>query len=408
MNNKLPIIVIGKNYSTSLGVIRALGIVGYKIDVVKLSNQRKNKKTPELFSKYVEHFEYVKATDEQKILKVLLSKMAEREQKKIIIPSDDFCASLLDKNYGELQKYFIIPIIKNKPGELTRCMDKYLQKAIAFKCGLNVADGCTIVIDSEGNYKVPGSLKYPCFAKPQKSIGSPKSYIRKCHDFDELCKLLSEISYHGQNEILIEEYLEIENEYVIPGVSCQGHTVIPAVIKKLIIGSGEHKGVTAKGVIISADKVSTLISQVIDFVSSFKLSGLFDIEIIECKGKYYFNELNLRNGAAGYAITAAGVNLPSILVDYMINGTLPEKNYTIFSEHTFISEKVELEAYLAGFITWNEYKAEIKSADIRFMKNQNDLKPFVAYSVLVVKSRIRKFVSVCLEALRWKKGKLLK
>ena len=46
------------------------------------------------------------------------------------------------------------------------------------------------------------------------------------------------------------------------------------------------------------------------FVKSLHFCGLFDIDFYERDGVFYFNELNLRFGASGYAVTHSGINLP--------------------------------------------------------------------------------------------------
>ena len=51
-------------------------------------------------------------------------------------------------------------------------------------------------------------------------------------------------------------------------------------------------------------------------MAATKLTGIFDIELFESHGDFYLNEVNLRYGAAGYAVTAMGINLPGIYADY--------------------------------------------------------------------------------------------
>lgn len=386
------IVVVGKNYCTSLGVIRAMGIAGYGVEVIRLVERMPKVLTPDLKSKYVVRYEYALSDNEESVLKVLLERIADVSYKKLIIPTDDFCASLLDRNMERLKGFFIVPNAKGIPGGLTRCMDKSVQKELAKRKGLHAAKGWTIEISVDGKFQIPDSLVYPCYTKPQVSVGSPKSYIKKCNDIVELQNVMKGIAKHGKNVILVEEYLEIDNEYVVPGVACAGTAVIPAVIRKTKIGSGEHKGVTAMGQVLDADGMPLIKHTLSQLFLDIDLTGLFDVELIESKGLLYFNELNLRNGAAGFAVTVSGVNLPAILANYALRGLEPAMGLKVVSGRTFVSEKVQLEDYQAGCISWKEYKEQIEKSDFRFIDWKEDQNPVKAFEIIIIKTRIKQMI----------------
>ena len=103
------------------------------------------------------------------------------------------------------------------------------------------------------------------------------------------------------------------------------------------------------------------------------------------------NEVNLRYGAAGYAVTAVGINLPSMYVDYLYGKTSSFTN-PIEDEKVFVSEKAELDDYEAGFCSWNEYRSEIKRADIHFMYGKGDTPSKRAFKLLELKTRLKKML----------------
>ena len=390
-------VVIGRNYCVCLGVIRALGLAGYKVSVLRLLHSYDGDKSPEIASKYVEKVAQVSLDDEEAIIPALIESFSDPENKALVFSAgDDLVASLIDKNHERLSKYFLISSVDETPGELLRCMDKGVQKQIARKCGFYAADGVTIEIDNNGCYSIPDTIPFPCYVKPQVSFGSPKSYIKKCETKEELSELLDDISKHGSNTILVEEYLPIEKEYVIPGASCGGKAIIPAFIEKKRIGSGAHKGVTGSGIIIDSADIPELKYKLCRLIEEVNLNGLFDVEVIFSGGKYYFNELNLRYGAAGYAITAAGVNLPAIFADYVLDGVIQEST-PICTGVTFVNEKVVFDDCRNGYIPWREYKNDIKSADIRFIYSKDDPKPYKIYRVMVIKARIRRLINKLLK-----------
>jgi predicted ATP-grasp superfamily ATP-dependent carboligase len=374
-----------------LGVIRGIGMAGYKVEVIKLIDGAPKLRTPELCSKYVKKFEYTSINNSEEFIALLESKASHITHKLLIIPTDDYSTSLLDRNTSRLSAYYWIPNIAEIPGKLSLTMDKYVQKKIALENGFCVASSVTITIDNNGNYEIPENIIFPCCTKPQVSIGSPKEYILKCENASELKIFLDDISGNGKNTILVEEYLEIEEEYVVPGVSCNGITLAPSIIRKLKVGSGAHKGVTAMGVLENFADIPEVQMKLIKMISSLKLTGLFDVELIKSNGKFYFNELNLRYGAAGYVLTACGINLPRILPDFIMKGIKPQQMVGLKTGVSFVSEKVVFDGYCDGYLSWKEYCRDIHSAQIHFIKSAHDIGPYLSYLIFVVKSQIKRF-----------------
>lgn len=386
------IVVIGKNYSTSLGIIKAVGEAGNKVIAIRPYEKKKPSLAPEASSRYVEKVEYVQCEDEKKIIDLLIHKVAADRKKRLVIPTDDASASLLDKHADVLKDYFFVPQCNDRPGDLTFYMDKGVQKEYAKKCDIDVAEGWTIDVKN-GKYNLPSNIIFPCYMKPQVSIGAPKSYIRKCDDIQELICYLEEIAQKGDCCILVEQYIAIEKEYVVPGISCGQMVVIPAFIEKIKIGSGAHKGVTMKGRVVSPSTSDDLRDKLVAFVKCFHFKGIFDIEILESGGRFFFNELNLRNGAATYGITASDVNLPDIFCKYMLEGIEPTQDQACTFGKVFVSEKVELEAFRDGYLSWKEYRNDVKESDIRFIKDCKDIKPYLQFRILEGKAIMKRIAT---------------
>ena len=395
------VVVIGRNYSTSLGIIRALGFAGYYVDVVRLTKGKQRFTPPEVKSKFVRNYFTTSAlVDEQCLIEALINKVAEKNCKKIIIPADDLTVHILDSNADCLSEYFIIPQLNGKNGDFKRYMDKGLQKELAIKCGLPVAKSWIVEINNKGIYTIPEDIQYPCYTKPNVSIGSPKTYIRKCDNDKELCTLLDEVAKKGVCAILIEEYLEVDKEYAVLGLSCDGKVlIVPGFIEAIKMGEGAHKGVTGVGRIIDASDRPKTIRMLKEYASQFGLTGLFDIDLIESKGVVYFAEINLRNGASGYGITATGINLPGKLIDYLLKNEWNDTIDKIKNNVIFASEKVLFENYEAGYCSWKQYKSYIKSADFSFIKCKEDMAPYRLFIMLTIIRRLQKFMKSVLG--RW-------
>ena len=371
------VIVMGKNYSTSLGVIRALGTAGYKCIAVQVSRKKQKIKTPELFSRYVEKYYLAFGDCEKEVLQILDT--LSDGGRKLIIPIDDYSAYILDRHYDSLAGRFFLPSVNQTGGALIELMKKDRQKEIAAGSDIRCAKSFILNRNGQKQFELTPGLPFPCFVKPNISAVTNKNSIQRCDSPEELKSVLDSVSA-GVSSVLAEEFLEITNEYVICGLSLGGYKVIiPGMIKKTKVGEGSLKGITAKGIPVHGKQYSELLKQLEGMISDIHLTGLFDIEIIESGGQFYFNELNLRNGAAGYAYTANGVNLPAIYADYVIHGTEVPNECLIKSENDFVSEKVEMDSFAGRHISFREMLRDIRSAKVRFIKVSSDKKPYLHF-----------------------------
>ena len=397
--NNIKIAILGRNYTSLLGMIRAVGELNFDITVIKtVPNYSKPShlkrfikkmvydKDIEASSKYVK--EYVCINQKSSIIvDMLRSLVTSSEDVIILLPTDDFTTSVIDSNQDLLRKNFIFPNIDNETGKIVAYMDKNKQKQLAKKAGLLVADGKVLEL-VDGKYSIPLDINYPVFTKPQVSFKGDKTFMKKCDNKKELNELLKSIPTSLKCPILVEEYIEIEKEYAILGCSVNDEVIMPGIIQMLKSGNGAHKGVTMLGKIKPLNENKTLVNSLEKFIKNLGFSGLFDIDLYESNGKIYFNELNLRFGASGYAITAAGVNLPEFYVKKVLNENATELQD--IKESHFVNEKVCLDDYSQGFMNYKEYKKIINDSDIRFIKNNSDTNPYKIFKRKEMITRIKR------------------
>lgn len=388
---KSRVVIIGRNYASRLGMIRAVGIADHDVTVIK-TNGRKSKDI-DAYSKYVKDYLYAREPDRKRLLEVLMSLKSEKG-KSIIIPVDDYAASTIDDNIDILKDYFLFPNVNMTSGAVNKLMDKEYQKELARKAGLNVAEGWTIEV-KDGKYELPEDLKYPCFPKPQISILGSKKSMRKCSTEEQLRESLDLMSKASCCPVLIEQYIEIEKEYATLGFSDGANVKTPAVIHLLDQGKGSHRGVAKIGKLLPSESFLTFFRQLEEFFRRLNFVGLFDVDMYESKGVLYFNELNLRFGASGYAITHQGINLPAMMINKLVdNETESDSGAKITG--TFVNEKVNFEDYLAGYYGWREYKRINGLGDFRFIYSQDDPNPYKAFRKecvrKIVKQRIKNLI----------------
>lgn len=391
-------VVMGRNYTSLLSMIRAAGRVGCDIIAVRtvhgLSQAQKNGKLKdatliEKASKYVRQH-YLVEEDQQELLRLLMEKCGIKGEKTILLPTDDFVASTIDLNQEALKDLFVFPHVQHRQGEVVRLMDKDVQKAMARKAGLEVVEGWVVQIKN-GAYQIPEGIRYPVFTKPEISFLGNKRCMKKCSDEAELKAVIDMVMKERECPLLVEQYVEIEKEYGILGYSDEGETVIPGIVEKIAVGHGRHNGVTLIGEYSSLKKYGELKTGLKRFMMDVGFTGLFDIDLYAAKGKIYFNELNLRLGAFGYAAVRAGYNMPGMLIE-SLTGRRCVQDTDFTGDIKCISEKVNLDDFAEGYISWEQYKANRASVDYGFIEDEDDPKPFELFNSGIGMIRLKRSI----------------
>lgn len=385
-NTKPSVLIFGRNGSSNLCMARSFGKVGYEVEVLRIY-QNKPKAVnlmqylkPEARSTYVHRFHSCICDNQNSVIVEKLLTLAKPGEKMLLIPTCDMAASTADEYLETLREYYWIPNISGKAGEVTQAMRKDLQMTLAEKAGLPVINSCVIRTEA-GQFTIPDTVRYPCFMKPNISKDSVKSTIGRYDSEAELREALTRFSRTKDIEMLVEDYVEIRQEYGLLGLSTREGAVCPGFFMKEQIGNEDRKGVTMVGRLIPTQTQQELIDGIARFVHSLRFEGLFDVDIIETvDGKWYFVELNLRYGASGYAVTESGVNLPAMYADYRIFGKPIDLGCRIpETGKQFVSEKVLLDEYARGFANMAEVREITNHADIHFILDQDDRKPYAHF-----------------------------
>lgn len=381
-------VVCGRNFTSRLGMIRALGECGYDIILVRTNKGH----DVDSYSRYVVKDMFSSERNEGALLQTLLSLSSESEGKMLLMPVDDYCAAVIDQNLDVLKDKYLFQNIDMTQGELVRLMDKELQKSLAVEAGMNVASGCRVKIE-DGTYSVPEGVRYPCFTKPLASFKEGKSFMRKCSSEKELRTVLdSAASARKSCEIMVEDFVQIEKELAIVGISDGAKVVIPGVIQMLldgimyVEGAATHTGVTCLGKVCPPGQYKDFLSRIEDMVKELHYVGLFDVDAYVADGRLFFNELNLRFGASGYSMTASGINLPKMLADTLRSGSAKADCVALDHEVQFVSEKALLELWGHKGIGWREYMNYVWKSQVRFIYNKADIVPFLLYQYKIVKA----------------------
>lgn len=373
------VIVLSRNYSTGLGVVRSLGVAGYTVDLIA-SVKKRGSSVIISSSKYIRNSVEVLDTKIQGsngqgvVDEIMKYANAEYENKPILFPADDFTASIVSNNYDLFDDYFLMPRIENGDYSLNDTMDKVYQSSLAKQFGIPVAREW--VIDLNGEIVVPSDVVYPCYVKPCKSVDGSKAEMTSCNSADELLLHLKSMkTFYSSRTVVVQEYLKIDKEYDLSGVCLNRQIIIPAVIEKTRIAKFEP-GVTMSGKMLEIDELGEAKEKIIAMLTALGYFGMFDMELFKCGDKIYFNEINLRSGGPNYAYYLNGVNLPDIFVKALLGkGHNAQEEVLKSYGKTFVYEKVAWEDYIHSFITKKELKKCIDDADYTLLADENDSAP---------------------------------
>ena len=362
MNAK--IIIIGINNANTLGLIRSIGISGRRPDVLL---EPCNLRFCSLrFSKYIGKLHILKTTESA--LDVLRSEYWDECVKPVILCSSDKSVALLNEHYDELSPRFSF-FNAGFSGRVGFFLDKVNTFHLAAKSGIEIINTRTI----HGGHPIPIDIACPCIVKGGNSTKSSKSDMCICRSKGCLIAATSkDIDY------LVQDYIEKEYELDIVGLSLDhgNRIIMPGAVNKV------REFIDRQSLFVRLDDIGKYLDLPLDgirkLVSAIRYEGIFSVELIFSKGKYYFLEINLRNDWTAYIYTRSGANYPLLWVKYA-EGSLCDEDVNAIKLHTptYMMQEADLYAVFEGRTNFFRWFYDFCRTDVFPVLNVRDLKPFL-------------------------------
>lgn len=395
---KQKVVIIGVSFSSRLALARSIGVLGCDITVVVWGASNHEKKPIDGYSKYVSRVLFC-PKEEKPFINLLKEKCIDSAQKVILVPDCDFSVTMIDLHQEELASRFLMPHIHHRQGAIVKWSEKLRQKQLAAKLGINVVGSAVIEI-KDSIYTIPDSIPYPCFPKALASVAGGKAGMFRCDNKEDLSRALQDIITKKKVDakVMVEDYMEIEKEYAVLGFSDGNNVSIPGVIQ-FVVGSKTQRGIALQGKIMPVYGFEELIERFKKFIIEIGLVGLFDIDFYKSQGKLYFSELNIRYGGSGYAVVKSGVNLPAMYVKFMMGIDVDDFDKQIEKESIYTNERMAFNDLNNNLMTLRDYKDYVRSADILFIRDNEDKKPYKEYCKVLRKATIK---SILKRVVKWK------
>lgn len=339
------VVVIGGDHYNTLWVVRSLGIMGFKPTIVVVNPLKKCSfvtKSKYVFTAYV-------VSDEVEMLE-LLNKLSFLERV-VLFSSCDSVSDVIDQNYDELKKKYILPNCGEQQGMLSYWMDKRVMTELAVKLGFNIPYSTEINLRN-GQFSLPDDIPYPCVLKPLKSSVGQKTDFRICVSRDELEKALISLRIHCSS-VLLQEYIKPDFEISVLGMRSRAikQNLVPGLLYKTGTCQSVHNMGMPTYAYVEESLEPYVDRTVVDnFLNNIDYDGLYSIEFFVSEGKSCFLEINLRVDGDLFVYTTGGVNMPYLWAQLSMGMPIDNSSIRLKRKRTYGMTEISYLKYLK----WNE------------------------------------------------------
>lgn len=360
-------IVFAIEHYNPLGVIRSLGEYGINPVYIAI----KGRARVASFSKYIQKCHFVdSAEDGYQVLMREYGHYAQEEgELPFIFACDDKTMGVLDEKFDELNGKFIFFNAGTK-GRITEYMDKNNILQLAKKHGLNILE---TQVTERG--VVPDSITYPVITKSiSPNVGGWKSDVHICRSEQELRDAFEEIA---SPVVLIQKYIEKKNELCLEGLSIEnGNELFVAIASTYSYLLPDYYSPRQDITNFNDDFLQKALG---GMIAEIGFEGILEIEfLIDKDDTLYFSEINFRNATWSYAATCAGMCLPVLWAEGMLNHGLSADAYKEIPEgFCGLVEPIDYAKRVkTGKINFLDWIVDFRNCDCLYYYNKEDEEPY--------------------------------
>lgn len=356
------ILVIGGTHHNSLGVIRALGERGYKVEFINF--QAKGKSDYVASSRYIN--KYVALSNIEELYTYLIERRI-TEDRQIIISCADIVTEYLNKYLDKLCRRYVIPGVPMQ-GKMVQLMDKTVMICMAEQRG----------IFSPAVWSLPAEKKnvtFPCITKSYVSSHGEKSDIVVLNSKEELDAFID----NNPGELFAQAFINKKEEVQFIGCSLNRgkEIIIPGMSKIIRSQPNTNTGFLEYGPLDPF--YNDIVERAKLYIQDCQYSGLFSFEVMRGHDdKVWFLEINFRNDGNAWCVTKSGVNLPIIWVKYCLgedfSSEINEPKHIVMMPE-FQDLKLVLQRKVGVF----QWIKDCRKTDYFMEYDNSDPKPFWCY-----------------------------
>lgn len=377
----IDVIILGYNHHNALGLIRSLGEKGCRVHLLLLKSGLNfvNK------SSYLCSWALLSSFDEvlQRVRKI-----ADRcDRKPVLLVAGDGEATFVNQHFEEISKVCFVEGAYHD-GDVVVYNNKFRSNELAKKFGFLIPKTWIV----ENAESIPDSLVFPLLVKAGESIRGGKSVLKKCDNIEELKTVLSSMP-KNVFPLQVQEYINKDYEVIILGCSLNhGKEVIcPVAERKLRYYPREYQTTAyTESLFIEDDpELVEITERIKEMIRKVGYTGMFSVELISARGKYYFLETNFRNDGTGYLATVCGYNLPYFLVQSFYGEKTDLSNYHYVPCHyvNVIADGMNVVHRKVPLFTWIK---QLRQAKCYSHYSHNDKRPLLYAIIALFVNKMRR------------------
>ena len=318
-------------------------------------------------------------------LELLLHKYADKDRKSFLFSTADEITQVLDAHYDELSPYYYF----NSAGQAGR-LSEYMGKAniirLAQKHGLETADYWEV-----DRGVIPEGIQYPVITK------AVDSFVENWKDCMIICRSEAELKAAYETlscpRVLVQRYVDKKNEMTLEGLSvCQGKRSAVAVTISFLYLPKDSYGRYMR---VKPSENKALEEKIFSMLKEIGYEGLFEAEfLVGQNDELYFLEINFRSSLWNYSTTVAGVPLPLVWAQAMLE---PEKlgvlcqakaqPFTAMDELNDFRDRV-----MTHRISFGQWFSDFRGCRCRYYLGKKDPMPMVSMFTGSVSRKLRKIL----------------
>ena len=371
-------IVLCEDHYNPLTLIRSLALDGIN-PIIVLVADKPYLITASKFAKSV-----VKVRNIEEGMEYILQNYGNEELKPFLYSCSDNIETLFDTHYDILKDKFFF-FNGGSKGQVSKFMDKETILLAAEECGIDIPK-------SERVKKgvLPSTVPYPIITKSIRStVGGWKNDVFICKTDAELNEAFKVIE---SDPVLIEEFIEKQNELCIDGISFNSgeEVYMPFKVNYLRF----TKKAYGNFMVVAPFEDDVLRKKIVALFRKTKFSGIFSIEfLVTSKGEYKFLEINFRHSTWAISSRMGGADLPLIWAKSCIKGSLDLSGVNLnLKPFTAMAELADFNDHVRhGDLSLFQWLKDFHSCPCTFIYHPRDKKPFFATVLHSIKLLLKKF-----------------
>ena len=318
-------------------------------------------------------------------LELLLHKYADKDRKGFLFSTADEITQVLDAHCDELSPYYYFNSA-GQAGQLSEYMGKANIIRLAQKHGLETADYWEV-----DRGVIPEGIQYPVITK------AVDSFVENWKDCMIICRSEAELKAAYETlscpRVLVQRYVDKKNEMTLEGLSvCHGKRSAVAVTISFLYLPKDSYGRYMR---VKPSENKALEEKIFSMLKEIGYEGLFEAEfLVGQNDELYFLEINFRSSLWNYSATVAGVPLPLVWAQAMLE---PEKldvlcqakvqPFTAMDELNDFRDRV-----MTHRISFGQWFSDFRGCRCRYYLGKKDPMPMVSMFTGSVSRKLRKIL----------------